>query len=1562
MVSVNKGKIENVYSVNINGVQKERMEVQGPNIYSNNGIIENSYYFYDETFEKSYDTNTSKLALYDTNFQNQVLNGDGKFEIEETVKNGYFPTLKMPDVMPAQEYIKLPEIKNEDLPDVISSSIIEKNNNEAIIEMNVHNPSGETITEIGIQYLETEIESQEYAEGKSKVRVKVKNPTKYISEYNVIKLVTKGAYGIPYERVYKEKERVLKLDLYRKIENIEDWKEINKLPTENYKLVKDIDFLNAGKEVLITNTYTGILDGGNHRIKNVRVEGGESGLIKSLSGTVKNLRIENYEQKINSGTYGGVISVANSKSEINNIHISNAKIEIGEGREAIVGVLNGKNSLGKVENCSVNHIEIKTEGEAKSVMLGGLIGGAYSTTISNNYGTDIKIEVKEALNSKGIGGLVGENGGTIQYCYVEGKIETEKEKAGGIAGNNTGSVKNNYSKVDIETTSIYVGGIVGENQKRGENGVIYNLYLGNLYSRGEIENRIVGNGILSERNYGYKEQRINGEKKEDPVVRLLSREEILKESSYEDLLYMEKNFNYEELEKGILPKLYYEEKKELLPNQKDIGIEEEEIKIEEIYSEKADVNTGNVKVTIKNEAEYQIKDVKIEDMTVEIINNVNQEGKTYLDLKVRAERYYDSYKISEIIYQTKEGEERKEEVAGKVKLQFYKEITKYEDWQGIDKNSGENYRLLTDIDFSGKVNPNYNVSIGRLEAPEEGYAIKNLTIKAQGSEGLIKELKTSMKNIRFENITIENSGTGNYEGVIINNTAEIENVLFKDITINAPKMNYVSCIANSVSNYIQDISLERVKCYGNSYVAGFISYITESDCSNVIGNEIEIEGKGDNIGGLFGRIECPDYNITQSVKTLKIEDSKITGNGNYVGGAIGYGRINNGTSNRNIVSGMGFVGGLSGYGHVKNVDAKVSDSKIYGNKNNIGSVVGYANSLENVFVYNCDVIAEDNNARDIGGVLGGSAQIIRRIVVIDVRVISNGDNVGGISGRTDSGNKSVICESYLKDCYVEGNNKIGGIVGTIQSGTIYNNYSNTQILAKGNDTGGITGYAQNLTTTSVSDNRIQIYINNIAGSKITGQANIGGIIGKVDKELFSEEQFVNNYVEAYLEGKNIDTISLGIGSNKEYNANLKNAHIYQYSTINGSNINAENDTWNEAQYLKENDLKSQGTYTQKLFWSTSTWDFSVLQDSKYPILKNIEGQEGIPLPVDSEHIVTEEDGKISTLEERENTNNLEKKNETLQEIFEYEGKKIETYETYTKITLEDRTTVIRPERIYVKEGKLYVLDGSLDMVVNNFIVDSYNGKEYETILGTDGKLYDLKESLHYPENFKNKEIKEIGNNLDTEAKEMTVTYQDGSYVRFNYQTGEVLEEKKVEQKVSLFSYIAEAFEKENVMLEPSKESYEESKDLMGKLEKLPIEEAKERKASEEANSNTANQNEIVENQTMNGQTEQENNLMSNGITSKEKTYISKYNSKTGEYEVYDEEEILESKESEVISEEEKIEKENLNEYYSEEKRTEENAGIVWIMLSIAGAVIILVILGKKMTAKKKKDPNTRTRK
>ena len=96
------------------------------------------------------------------------------------------------------------------------------------------------------------------------------------------------------------------------------------------------------------------------------------------------------------------------------------------------------------------------------------------------------------------------------------------------------------------------------------------------------------------------------------------------------------------------------------------------------------------------------------------------------------------------------------------------------------------------------------------------------------------------------------------------------------------------------------------------------------------------------------------------------------------------------------------------------------------------------------------------------------------------------------------------------------------------------------------------------------------------------------------------------------------------------------------------------------------------------------------------------------------------------------------------------------------------------------------------MVDGNFVIDEYNGNEYETVLGTDGKLYDLKENLTYPDNFKNEDIKSIGNNLDTEEKEIEVTYKNGDKIKFNYQTGKVILEEKVdEDKTGLIEFIQE---------------------------------------------------------------------------------------------------------------------------------------------------------------------------
>ena len=87
-------------------------------------------------------------------------------------------------------------------------------------------------------------------------------------------------------------------------------------------------------------------------------------------------------------------------------------------------------------------------------------------------------------------------------------------------------------------------------------------------------------------------------------------------------------------------------------------------------------------------------------------------------------------------------------------------------------------------------------------------------------------------------------------------------------------------------------------------------------------------------------------------------------------------------------------------------------------------------------------------------------------------------------------------------------------------------------------------------------------------------------------------------------------------------------------------------------------------------------------------------------------------------------------------------------------------------------------------------MDSYNGKDYETVLGSDGKLYNLKESITYPENFVNEGIESIGKNLNDDSHEVEVIYENGDKVKFNYQTGQVISSDKAQSSeyISVLDY------------------------------------------------------------------------------------------------------------------------------------------------------------------------------
>ena len=573
----------------------------------------------------------------------------------------------------------------------------------------------------------------------------------------------------------------------------------------------------------------------------------------------------------------------------------------------------------------------------------------------------------------------------------------------------------------------------------------------------------------------------------------------------------------------------------------------------------------------------------------------------------------------------------------------------------------------------------------------------------------------------------------------------------------------------------------------------------------------------------------------------------------------------------------------------------------------------------------------------------------------NIEINSVARNVGSFSGKLGG---TVFCNNLtITNSKIKGTENVGGFVGTQGASQIDRSYAEVEVVGT-NNVGGMIGKLTNNNMTAVS-NTSYIFKNYIANSDITGNKNIGGIIGNIESDLYMPEKFYySNYVEADLSSKDLNSISLGIGGRQNQNQYLKDTYYYKYSTINGQNPNEQNELFiTQDKYLAEEELKNQTTYTSRIKWSASEWNFSTLANNKYPTIKSsaLPNQEGINLPKDSEHIV----GNIEGTENSEDSIDIQsiENMENPEQTFEYDNKTIQTYSTYSVITDSGENKVVRNAKLYVKDNNLYAIpsvvttneESKIVPVANNIILDNYNGKEYETVLGSDGRIYDLKEPITYPKNFVNSDIASIGNNLNSDVKEVELIYKNGDKIKFNYQTGEVIYSEKGNstnstERSGLFNYIKEKISElgENSDDELSTEittKYKESKELQNKLEDTSVEEAIE---NQNYNSQT------LENSVNN--TEETTTGTNNSL--KENKYISMYNEETREYEIYNEEELLDTNKEEVVSENEKIEANNLSEYYASEGETRSTKmGIVWIVISIIGVGIILIILKKNLKKK-----------
>ena len=898
---------ENVYSV---GYGQNSDLMYGPTI--GNGIlnlnINNVYYFADVIFNNTYNRKTTPLALWDTTFQSQILNSENAFNVDELISQGYYPQLNWPACMPTQEYIELPEVADKDLPDILSMEIIESTKDTAKVKFSINNPSAETITSIEVKNLQCTIESQEYKEGKSEVIAILNNPIICVSQYSVMKISTKGAYNKTYTREFKENERLIDVDFYRELNTIDDWKNIYKSPTENYILMQDLDFRNDPEGSIITVQYDGKLDGNNHTIRNINTI--NQGIIWYANNEIKNIIFENIT--ITSEIAKSIIINAN---RIKNVHANNVKIiktgiESGNRQGGLVGTLTGE-----MQNCGIKNITIINESYSTDTRIGGLVGDVNNAVISNCHATNVTIQTKNNTYI-GVGGLIGRAQYVeINNCYTTGKIEIDGSNVGGLIGYlyNSAKLYNSYSYVNILGNVNKTGGIVGSVASGCE--IKNNIALGNLYSSqlDVIPERIVGTGSLTNKNYAYSNQRINGYISTNVGTNedILTAKELLAKATYTDILAYGNAYDYSQLEQAILPKLHkinedgsYSD--ELLPNQEDIYLDiSNEFKIVSVEIEKNAVDqiAGQIIVTNTNEAE--VTGVEIDGMDVTVKSILTRDGKTYINITAKPNKFYDTYKITKVKYK-ESGVNKEQEVEGKIEVQFYKELYNFEDWQEIEEGTYQNYRLMSDIDFAGRTNVKTNVTMARLEGVNGNKILKNIDLIFNASEnGLIKEISTNLENINFENISISNENNGNNLGIIVQNNGNINNIKFTQIEINASKMQYVGCISNNVGN-ISNINLADIQIYGNNYTGGFIGSTVETEITDINISDFTVFGY-DYVGGIFGIITGID--VSNNIGNMKASKGNVSGY-NCTGGIIGKGSGNNYEAVELNVSGNSYVGGI----------------------------------------------------------------------------------------------------------------------------------------------------------------------------------------------------------------------------------------------------------------------------------------------------------------------------------------------------------------------------------------------------------------------------------------------------------------------------------------------------------------------------------------------------------------------------------------------------------------------------------------------------------------------------
>jgi len=159
-------------------------------------------------------------------------------------------------------------------------------------------------------------------------------------------------------------------------------------------------------------------------------------------------RILNFSRDGLSGA--GMFGSVSSGGIIKNLGLVNI---YAHGDGSVGGLAGNLGSASSIISCYIDGGNVS----GSSSDIGGLVANN-SGTIENCY-----VTANVAGNFNNVGGLIANNSGTIRDCHVDGNIDGQLSCTGGLVANNSGTIEFCYVTGNVEADGWIVGVLVGEN-------------------------------------------------------------------------------------------------------------------------------------------------------------------------------------------------------------------------------------------------------------------------------------------------------------------------------------------------------------------------------------------------------------------------------------------------------------------------------------------------------------------------------------------------------------------------------------------------------------------------------------------------------------------------------------------------------------------------------------------------------------------------------------------------------------------------------------------------------------------------------------------------------------------------------------------------------------------------------------------------------------------------------------------------------------------------------------------------------------------------------------------